>query len=249
MDRICGALAAQHDELDALISGLTEDEWNRPSRCPGWTVCDVVLHLAQTDELTVSSGEGRFAEAMTSLAGRSASTIDEAAAAAVARERGAPGSAVYGRWRAAAEAVRAFFGGCDPKDRFSWVTGQLAARTFATTRLAETWIHTGDIAVPLDIDLPATDRLWHVARLAWRTLPYAFAQAGYAARGPVGVRLTTGDGSAWEFGLDSDPLTTVRGSALEFCLVAGRRLDPHASTLAAEGPDGQAVLDLVRTYA
>ncbi len=207
------------------------------------------LHLAQTDELTVASGEGRFAEAVASLGGNGFANADAAAAAAVDRERGAPGPAVYERWRAAAEVVRAFFARCDPRDRFPWVAGPLTARTFATTRLAETWIHTGDIAVPLGVDFPATDRLWHVARLAWRTLPYAFARAGHTPRGPVGVRLTTGDGSMWEFGMDSGPLTMVSGSALEFCLVAGRRLDPHASTLAAEGPDAQATLTLLRTYA
>ncbi len=39
----------------------------------------------------------------------------------------------------------------------------------ATTRLAEAWLHTGDVLEPLGIEQPATDRLWHIARLAWRT--------------------------------------------------------------------------------
>ncbi len=47
MDKICKALTAQHEELDELLSGLTPDEWNHPSRCPGWTVCDVVLHTVR----------------------------------------------------------------------------------------------------------------------------------------------------------------------------------------------------------
>ena len=66
------------------------------------------------------------------------------------------------------------------------VAGELSARTLASTRLAETWIHTGDIAAGLGVDLVPTDRLWHMARLAWRTLPYAFAQAGRGSAGRPG---------------------------------------------------------------
>jgi uncharacterized protein (TIGR03084 family) len=125
----------------------------------------------------------------------------------------------------------------------------MAGTTVATTRLAETWIHTGDVAWALGIDLAPTDRLWHIARLAWRSLPYAFSRSGQALHGPVALELTAPNGTTWGFSGDSDPSTTVRGSALEFCLVAARRLDPKLTTLVAEGPDANGVLSLVRTYA
>jgi len=56
------------------------------------------------------------------------------------------------------------------------------------------------------------------------------------------------DGGEWSFGLGAAS-TTVRGDAVEFCLVAARHLDPARTRLTAEGPDATAVLDLVRTYA
>jgi uncharacterized protein (TIGR03083 family) len=34
-----------HEQLIALLSGLTEDEWGRATACPGWAVKDVALHL------------------------------------------------------------------------------------------------------------------------------------------------------------------------------------------------------------
>ena len=74
----------------------------------------------------------------------------------------------------------------DPHARVTWVAGELSARTLATTRLAETWIHTGDVAPAFGSSSP-TVRLWHIARLAWRTLPYAFARPG--ATGPVAFEL------------------------------------------------------------
>jgi uncharacterized protein (TIGR03083 family) len=32
--------------LDRFFAGLGDEEWNRPSRCQGWSVRDVLAHLA-----------------------------------------------------------------------------------------------------------------------------------------------------------------------------------------------------------
>jgi len=248
MKQIVECLAAQHAELDALLADLPEPRWATPTRCPGWTVADVVLHLAQTDELAAASAEQRPLQAGSWVVPAGGGTVDDAAGAMVAAERGRPAAEVLARWRAAAADARAALAGCDPKARLTWVEGDLAARTLATTRLAESWIHTGDVADALGVHLPASDRLWHVARLAWRTLPYAFARAGATLSGPVALVLDAPGGDRWSFG-DGTAVTTVRGDAVEFCLVAGRRLDPARTGLVAQGPDGPAVLDLVRTYA
>lgn len=109
------ALAGQHAELDGLLAGLGDADWQRPSRCPGWSVADVVLHLAQTDELALASGEGRDAD-LARFADRDSDVdVDEVAAQAVERERGASNQQVHERWRASAAAVRAMLAGCDPR--------------------------------------------------------------------------------------------------------------------------------------
>ncbi|MGH2759408.1 MAG: maleylpyruvate isomerase N-terminal domain-containing protein [Actinomycetota bacterium] len=38
------ALEAQCKELSALVGELTDEEWDRPSRCDGWTVKELVAH-------------------------------------------------------------------------------------------------------------------------------------------------------------------------------------------------------------
>jgi uncharacterized protein (TIGR03083 family) len=38
------ALEAQCKELAALVGELSDEEWNRPSRCEGWTVKELVAH-------------------------------------------------------------------------------------------------------------------------------------------------------------------------------------------------------------
>jgi uncharacterized protein (TIGR03084 family) len=251
VDAIVAALAGQQAELSAILSELDEPDWQRPSRCEGWTVADVVLHLAQTDELAAASAGGRYAEALGELAGGlgPAGNVDDGAALMVARERGQPPPAVLGRWRDGADTLVRLLGACDPRRRLRWVAGELAARTLATTRLAETWIHTGDVAAAFDEPLPPTDRLWHIARLAWRTLPYAFARSGRALAGPVSFELRGPGGDEWDFVPESPPATTIRGDAVELCLVAARRADPLDTGLRSQGPDAGAVLELVRTYA
>jgi uncharacterized protein (TIGR03084 family) len=255
MDDILTALAEQADELDSLVAGLDEAGWALPSRCPGWSISDVLLHVAQTNEMTVASAEGRFTDEAAAFGNRvgtvpPGANVNDLAGLAVAAERGRSGKEVYDRWRTSSAAQAAALGACDAGTRLPWVAGDLAAITLATTRLAETWIHTGDVAAGLGRELtPAPARLRPIARLAWRTLPYAFTRAGRTMSGPVALRLTAPDGTVWEFEPDEPAATTVSGPALDFCLVAARRASPSETALTATGPDGAAVLDLVRTFA
>ena len=240
------ALAAQQAELSGLLDGLDEDGWHRPSPCEGWDVADVVLHVAQSNELALGSATGRFAEAAAELSRDIPPTgdVDEGAARMVERERGLSREQIRSRWEAGAAALLTALGAVDPSTRVDWVAGQLSVRTLTTTRLAETWIHTGDVAAALGTTLPDTDRIRHIARLAWRTLPYAFARAGRELSGPVAFEL-----DRCTFTPDEPAVTTIRGSCLELCRVAARRVDAKNTHLTGDGPDAAAVLELVRTYA
>lgn len=250
VDPVVGALGEQQAELSGVLAGLADDDWMRPSRCAGWSVSDVVLHVAQTNDLALASLEGTFAAVAARLGGGApGSTVDAAAAGMVATERGQPNDLVLQRWMAGAEALRVEFESFDLSKRVHWVAGELSARTLAATRLAETWIHTGDVAEAVGVVLVPADRLRHVARLAWRTLPYAFAKAGRKMTGPVGFELTGPLGDRWSFVPDRRPVTTIRGEADDLCLVAARRIDPGRTSLEGDGPDAAAVLELVRTYA
>ncbi|MGH9111758.1 MAG: maleylpyruvate isomerase family mycothiol-dependent enzyme [Acidimicrobiales bacterium] len=251
MDEVVTALAEQQAELSALLAPISDSDWQRPSRCEGWTVADVVLHLAQSDEMAIASANGRFGDAVERLAGSlgPGRDVDDGAALAVASERGQPGSAVRQRWQSGADELRRALSAGDPHRRVTWVAGELSVRTLATTRLAETWIHTGDVADGLGAVTGPADRLRHIARLAWRTLPYAFARAGRELSGPVAFGLRGPSGDRWDFTPEGEPVTTIRGDALELCLVAARRVEPGDTRLRGEGLDAEMVLELVRTYA
>lgn len=237
-------LAAEHDQIDALLTKLSPADWLTPSAAAGWTIADVVLHLAQTEE-GVAAALGTGAQAV--RWGDYGSNVDEAMAAMVRIQRAEPAE-VFERWRAARRASVAALRAADPGQPVQWVAAPLKPPALATTRLAEHWAHAAlDIAPPLGLDYPDTARLRHIAWLGHRTLPYAFRVAGRPVV-EVFCDLTAPDGSAWRFG-DPAAESVISGSAGAFCRVGAQRLAPSASGLQTKGAYGEVALSLLRNYA
>jgi uncharacterized protein (TIGR03084 family) len=243
------ALRAQLDELEDLLAPLDDAGWAKPTPCPGWSVGDVVLHLAQTNEMATASVQGTRAEAGRNWDRVEGATVDDVAGAAVAQERGAAAAEIHRRWRASADEMVGAFAACPADERVMWVAGDMAARTLATTRVAETWIHTEDVAAGLGVELAGTARLRHIAWLVHRTLPYAFQREGEQPPGSVRFVLSApGGDQQWAFGAD-DAATTISGPALDLCRVAGQRAPATSTALTGDGPDADRVLALMRTFA
>jgi uncharacterized protein (TIGR03084 family) len=236
-------LEAEQDRLEEILTGLNGAQWAAPSAADGWSVTDVVLHLAQTEEAVVASVGG----AALRPASESRTTVDQLADDMVRAQRAKP-AVVFERWREARRAAVRALRAAEPGQPLPWVEAPMKPATLATTRLAEHWAHGLDITGPLDIAFPDTDRLRHIAWLAHRTLPYAFALAG---EGTPDVRcdLTAPDGvTPWAFGPDTAG-SAISGPAGDFCRVAAQRLAPGRSGLKATGPHGARALRLLRTYA
>jgi uncharacterized protein (TIGR03084 family) len=235
--------AAEAKRLENVLEVLTEAQWLAESAAEGWSVADVVLHLAQSDEGVVASAGA----ADRPLDADTSGTVDDWAARLVAAERAEPAE-VFSRWRRARKAAEEALRAADPQVPLQWVTGRLKPATLATTRLAEHWAHALDITGPLGVDYPDTGRLQHISWLAHRTLPYAFSLAGEPSA-PVHCSLTAPDGvTTWTFG-PQDAESEISGPAGAFCRVAAQRLDPANSGLTVSGPHGAMALRLVRTYA
>ncbi len=229
-------------QLESMLESLTAAQWLSPSDALGWSVADVVLHLAQTEE-SIPLSASSPTEAMWSDDGNK---VDDMVEQWVQRERDEP-SATFERWKVAHRHAVATLRAADPLRKIRWAAAPLKPATLATTRIAEHWAHALDIAVPLGIDYPDTDRLRHIAWLGYNTLPYAFRLAGIDPQ-PVFVELTSPRGTTWTFG-DSSAATQVCGTASEFCRIGARRLAPHDSDVLATGPLATQTLQLLRNYA
>lgn len=239
------ALEAEHGQLASLLGSLDDPEWDRPSACAGWSVSDIVLHLAQTEETVVATVTGGGFDVPGAASG---ATIDELMNEWVAAQRGGSPSEILDRWRIAGRAALTSLREADPDMQVAWAATPLKPRTLATTRLSEHWIHAQDIAGPLGRDYPDSDRLWNIAWLAHRTVPFAYRRAGRDDPPSVHLELESPGGETWTFG-SPDADVAVSGSASSFCRVAGRRLPAEQAGLQTRGLRAGEMLSLVRTYA
>ena len=238
-------LEDEEERLEALLAGLADEQWMTESDAPGWTVADVVLHLAQSEELVVATFGGPVEPGTAGFEAAAGSSMDEMMDAAVRAQR-ASGPVVFERWchgrRQALDLLRA----APPDTAVPWAAAPLRPGTLATTRLAEHWAHGLDISAPLGLAFADTPRLRHVAWLAHRSLPYAFSLTGQEPA-PVRCDLTFA-GEHWIFGPPEAP-SRIEGEAAEFCRVAARRVAAAKTGLRATGPHGAAALAVLRTYA
>jgi uncharacterized protein (TIGR03084 family) len=235
-------LDAEESQLAAMLASLSDAQWVLPSSAAGWSVADVVLHLAQTEEAIALSA---------STAGEAAwrdrgDGVDDMVEQWVRSERAQP-IEILERWEVARGCALAVLRAADPERKMLWAAAPLKPATLATTRIAEHWAHALDIAVPLGLDYPDTDRLRHIAWLGYHTLPYAFGLEGMDPQA-VFVELTSPSDATWTFGEPSAP-TQIRGTAAEFCRIGARRLAPDDSHIVATGPYAAETLRLLRNYA
>ncbi len=87
MTEIFDDLAAEQDALESVLVGLSDEAWTTGSGAAGWTVADVVLHLAQSEEAVAASVAGERAPGHWQRLGDS---VDAAMAALVAADRSTP---------------------------------------------------------------------------------------------------------------------------------------------------------------
>ena len=98
-------LVAEQDQLEAILDELDNAAWLTESGAAGWTVADVVLHLAQTEEMVVASARGESfglgSRPDTDADAGRADTLDEVMDRVVRAEQASPGE-VFERWRSGA---------------------------------------------------------------------------------------------------------------------------------------------------
>lgn len=144
------ACTRQRARLAAVLAASTPEEWQTPSRCEGWSVQDVVEHLATATQFwALSIRSGVDGEPTRLLA-----TFDPAAgpAAMVAAVRGADVAVTRERFLAANRALDdalASLGSSDWSRLAEAPPGHLAIRAVVAHALWDSWIHERDILLPL----------------------------------------------------------------------------------------------------
>jgi uncharacterized protein (TIGR03084 family) len=233
-------LRAEYSRLAVILGPLSDSQWNTESAAPGWTVLDVVIHLAITEEQVAKSIAGN-PPSWTKRVG----SLDEQMAAEVRTNQAKPRD-VLRRWERATSASLSALNAADPDFAIAWASTPLRPVTLATTRLAEHWSHGLDITTALEIAFPDTDRLRHIAWLGLAALPYGCRLIGIEPQ-PLRVELIGPNNQTWTYG-PPDASSKVAGLAADFCRVGAQRLAPADSGLITTGPFADLSLKLLRNY-
>jgi len=245
MREILADLVAEQQALDQMLQRAPDRDWKRATPAAGWSVQDTIAHLAASEEtaLRAVTGEKRLPAEVAAAGG-----IDAYNLAGIAQGRTKRPQEVIEWWRHGRAAVVEVLSRAPRQTRVTWYAGPMSARTFATTRLMETWAHGLDIVVALKREVVDTPRLRHVAWLGWKTLPYAFKQAGEKYPAPIRVELVGPGYARWVFG-PAESEQVIRGQAADWCRLVVRRLPAaQAENLTAVGEVAGTALRVARAY-
>lgn len=244
MRGICDDLHQEHLALDTIVATLSEEQWSLPTPAVGWSIRDQISHLWFFDQRAALAlrDPDEFAADMQRLL-ESGGTE-----ASVAPGRAMSGGELLAAWRADRTDLLELARTVDPSSRIPWYGPAMAARSFLTARLMETWAHGHDVADALGLALPATARLQHVAHIGVRARPFSYLINGLQLPdAPVYVVLTAPDGATWEWGEPAADI--VRGTALDFCRVVTQRRHVGDTALIVEGPAASEWIGIAQAFA
>lgn len=140
----------QRDRLVEVLGGLTDEEWAEPSRCEGWSVQDVVNHLAVVNGFWAFS----IAQGLAGAPSKFLATFDPQASPAelAPTMRTLTPAETYAQLVDSSQAVVDLL---VPLDGVGWSTpaeappGHIAIRLLANHALWDAWVHERDIVLPL----------------------------------------------------------------------------------------------------
>jgi uncharacterized protein (TIGR03084 family) len=239
---ILSDLVAEEQSLDQLLQKIAIRDWTRHTTSRGWTIQDIVAFLASSEEFAlrvIEEGDAPLRESDTH------SSLEEYASSGIERGRSMRPQDVIEWWRGARAGVVDALSRMGPSQRLPWFSGDIAARTFATARLTETWAYGIDVQNIADIEAEDTPRIRHIARFAWQSLPHAFKKAGHVYT-PIRLEVIGPGYAKWVHGPeDSDQI--IKGQAGQWCRVATGRLSAENTSLQAEGDIAVLALEVAST--
>ncbi len=243
MDELVDDLVAEQDYLDAAVSGLAAEVWERPSPAEGWLMRDCISHLADLDDVAAHIAataemppphgyEGDGVLAGRQVWGRTLS-IDE----------------LLAWWRDARARLASALRGGDPRARLPWAGLEMGARSFGTARLMECWSHGLDALDAAGIEPVDTDRLRYAAHLGYAARPFAYTTRGLEPNEEsLRVVIVAPSGKTWTWGPE-DARNRVEGDAGEYCRVVTQRIHYLDTSLRWEGEAAREFLEIAQAFA
>lgn len=163
----------------ALARGLRDDDWGRPTALPGWTVRDLVAHLAHLESEAAGLPQPTGGTVEVTPTRRNGPMPTEVTHAGVAARRDATPAALLEEFAAACAARREAVKTLDVTDPKATAPGLSGAldwdlRTWLTNRPIDLWVHAQDLrrATGSDVETESAGAA-HVAGVFARAFPIA----------------------------------------------------------------------------
>ncbi|WP_431926774.1 maleylpyruvate isomerase family mycothiol-dependent enzyme [Nonomuraea jabiensis] len=154
---------AEAARLDRFFSGLDEAGWQRPSRCEGWSVRDVLGHLAGEELYNHACLDGTVQDLLTRLSKAGVSGYNDFNEWSVRQRRGLPVAEVLDEWRVQNGETRRRMRELGPGGLIDTMAGPYPCGRQAFHYDSEYATHADDVGAPVS-DAEADDRtLWRVA--------------------------------------------------------------------------------------
>ena len=246
LERILSDLAEEHGELDDMVVGLSDEQWEAETPAEGWNIRDQVGHLAFFDEqatLALCDPEA-FSEALEEVARDIGVYMDRS----IVKGRTIGNDGVLEWWRSARTQMLDAGKAAGPGARIPWYGPPMSPASFFTARMMETWAHAQDVADTLNIRRNVGPRIRNVAHLCVLSRRYAYAINDLGEPGtPVRVELQGPGGDTWTWGEEAPDRIT--GTAEDFCLVVTQRRHPADTGLAIVGDEAERWMAVAQAYA
>jgi uncharacterized protein (TIGR03083 family) len=155
------ALDREAARIDAWLSALPAAGWGAPTRCDGWTVRDLLGHLASSEAYHHACLDGRASELLASLLERGATDLEAMNALGVADFADRSADGVLAEWRSANTETRLGFR-AHGDGRIDTSIGDYPNRWQAFHVAGELAVHADDLGVPETPDEHGERQAWRV---------------------------------------------------------------------------------------
>lgn len=185
----------QRARLAEQLTAFDEHQWAAPSRCEGWSVRDVIVHLTHTNDFWTASITAGAAGHPTRILAAFDPVVTPGQL--VLADRGRASGEVLARFRASNERLAAAVASIGARDLdvvAEAPPGHLAVRLVVMHALWDGWIHERDVLRPLGL-LPAVepDEVGPVLAYAAALGPAFLAASGGTRRGSFVLQGTDPD--------------------------------------------------------
>ncbi|MFC5829127.1 maleylpyruvate isomerase family mycothiol-dependent enzyme [Nonomuraea insulae] len=215
--------------MDALLASAVDDDWSRVI-VEGWTLQELVAHLAAKDGLLASSLGAP-------VLGPPVGAVDSLSRTheVQAYERSRSPEQTRRDWRAQADALCRHVAELPPTTQATLDGVEAVVSDQILGRSLETWVHTADAAQMAEIRLPdpVVGHLHPMSDLCARLLPWTMLLSGLDGSGrTLHLTLTGEGGGEWRVPLgveDSgpgEPDAHITADVVKFCFLLGGRGDP-----------------------